>query len=175
MLFRSGKEHSSHAVRRRRASAKGNASQAKGRQQRHRRRRGAEQDAVVCLPLSMKGGARGARVASTSHLSLCLRKKRGRGKSGATRRGCVRRRRRLAGCACRRSRNGGPQTCLPAAHSVAPPAALHGPSSPANTQDPREGPSLARRTTQDFLRSGLTRLAREGRRDQGKGHLARFL
>ena len=41
--------------------------------------------------------------------------------------------------------------------------------------DPREGPSLARRTTQDLLGSGLTRLAREGRRDQGKGHLARFL
>ena len=33
----------------------------------------------------------------------------------------------------------------------------------------REGPSLARRTTQGLHGSGLTRLAREGRRDQGKG------
>ena len=40
--------------------------------------------------------------------------------------------------ACRRPGNEGPQTCLPTAHSVAPPAALYGPSSPANTQDPRE-------------------------------------
>ena len=39
---------------------------------------------------------------------------------------------------CRRSGNGGPQTCLPAAHDAAPPAAPYGPSSPANTQDPRE-------------------------------------
>ena len=75
---------------------------------------------------------------------------------------------------CRRLGNGGPQTCLPTAHSVAPPAALYGPSSPANTQDPREGPSLARRTTQDLLGGGLTRLAREGRRDQGKANLMRF-
>ena len=35
--------------------------------------------------------------------------------------------------------------------------------------------TLARRTTRDPLRSGLTRLAREGRRDQGKANLARFL
>ena len=35
--------------------------------------------------------------------------------------------------------------------------------------------TLARRTTQDLLGGGLTRLAREGRRDKGKGHLARFL
>ena len=34
---------------------------------------------------------------------------------------------------------------------MAPPAAPYGPSSPANTQDPHEGPSLARRTTQDLL------------------------
>ena len=40
-------------------------------------------------------------------------------------------------------------------------------------QDPREGPSLARRTTQDLLKSGLARQAREGRRDQGKANLAR--
>ena len=40
---------------------------------------------------------------------------------------------------CRRNGNGGPQTCLPAAHGVAPPAAPYGPSSPENTQDPREG------------------------------------
>src|SRR3990170_7742663 len=64
---------------------------------------------------------------------------------------------------CRRSGNGGPQTCLPAAHGVAPPAALYGPSSPANTQDPHEGPSLARQMTQDLLGGSLTRQAREGR------------
>ena len=40
---------------------------------------------------------------------------------------------------------------------------------------PSQGPGLVRRTTQDLLGGGLTRLAREGRRDQGKGHLARFL
>ena len=45
---------------------------------------------------------------------------------------------------CRHPGNGGPQTCLPAAHGAAPPAALYGPSSPTNTQDPHEGPSLAR-------------------------------
>ena len=73
------------------------------------------------------------------------------------------------------SRNGGPQTCLPAAHSVAQPVAQYSPSSSTNTQDPREGPSLARRTTQDLLGGGLTRLASEGRRDQDKGHLARLL
>ena len=81
----------------------------------------------------------------------------------------------LPGSSYRHPGNGGPQTCLPAAHGVAPSAALYGPSSPANTQDPREGPSLARRTMQDLLGGGLTRLAREGRRDQGRGHLARFL
>ena len=41
-------------------------------------------------------------------------------------------------------------------------------------QDPREGTSLARRTTQDLLGSGLTMLVREGRRDQGKANLAKF-
>ena len=74
----------------------------------------------------------------------------------------------------RRSRNGGLQTCLPAACGVAPPVAQYGPSLSTNTQDPCEGPSLARRMTQDLLGSVLTRLAREGRRDQGKGHLASF-
>ena len=34
--------------------------------------------------------------------------------------------------------------------------------------------TLARRATQDLLGRGLTRLAREGQRDQGKGYLARF-
>ena len=63
--------------------------------------------------------------------------------------------------ATRHSGNGGPQTCLPAARSVAPPAAPYGPSSPANIQDPREGPSLVRRMMQDLLRGGLTRQARE--------------
>ena len=62
---------------------------------------------------------------------------------------------------CRRSGNGGPQTCLPAACGVAQRGAQRGPSSPTQTQDPREGPSLAGRTTRSFLRHGLIRLARE--------------
>ena len=62
---------------------------------------------------------------------------------------------------CRRSGNGGPQTCLPAACGVAQRGAQRGPSSPTQTQDPREGPSLAGRTTRSFLRHGLVRLAHE--------------
>ena len=62
---------------------------------------------------------------------------------------------------CRRSGNGGPQTCLPVACGVAQRGPQHGPSSPTQTQDPREGPSLAGRTTRSFLRHGLIRLARE--------------
>ena len=58
---------------------------------------------------------------------------------------------------------------------VAPPAALYDPSSPANTLDPHEGPSLARRMMQDLLGGGLTRMAREGRRDPGKEHLVKLL
>ena len=68
----------------------------------------------------------------------------------------------------------GPQTFLPAAHGVALQAGPYIPSSPTSIQDPREGPSLARRTTQDLLGSGFTKLAREGQRDQGKANLARF-
>ena len=60
---------------------------------------------------------------------------------------------------CRRSGNGGPQTCLPAACGVAQRGAQHDTSSPTQTQDPREGPSLAGRTTRSFLRHGLVRLA----------------
>ena len=62
---------------------------------------------------------------------------------------------------CRSSGNGGPQTCLPAACGVAQRGVQHGPSSSARAQDPREGPSLAGRTTRNFLRHGLVRLARE--------------
>ena len=47
------------------------------------------------------------------------------------------------------------------ARGVAQGAAQHGPSSSAQAQDPREGPSLAGRTKGGFLRSGLVRLARE--------------
>ena len=69
----------------------------------------------------------------------------------------------LRACACcRRSGNGGPQTCLPAAYGVAQRGAHHGPSSPTQTQDPREWPSLAGRTMRSFLRHGLIRLAHEG-------------
>ena len=39
--------------------------------------------------------------------------------------------------------------------------AQRGPSSPTQTQDPREGTSLAGRTTRSFLRHGLIRLAHE--------------
>ena len=62
---------------------------------------------------------------------------------------------------CRCSGNGGSQTCLPAACGVAQRGAQHDPSSSTQTQDPREGPSLAGRTTRSFLRHGLIRLARE--------------
>ena len=62
---------------------------------------------------------------------------------------------------CRCSRNGGPQTCLPAAYGVAQAVAQYAPSSSTQAQDPREGPSLAGRTTQGFLRGGLSRQARE--------------
>ena len=62
---------------------------------------------------------------------------------------------------CRCSGNGGPQTCLPAACGVAQrrPSMAH--LHQYKTQDPRKGPSLARRTTRSFLRHGLIRLARE--------------
>ena len=51
---------------------------------------------------------------------------------------------------CRRSRNGGPQTCLPTACGMAQVQAQCGPSSSTQTQDPREGPSLAGQTMQGF-------------------------
>ena len=53
---------------------------------------------------------------------------------------------------CRRSGNGGPQTCLPAAWLKGGPAR---PSSSTQAED------LAGRTTRSFLRHGLIRLARE--------------
>ena len=62
---------------------------------------------------------------------------------------------------CRRSRNGGTQTCLPAACGVAQGVAQYDPSSSTHAQDPHEGPSLAGRTTGGFLGHGLVRLARE--------------
>ena len=77
-------------------------------------------------------------------------------------------------CDCRRPGNGGTQTCLPVAQGVAPPAVWYGPSSSATIQDPREDPSLMRRTMQDLLRGSLARLAPEEWRYQGGGHLARF-
>ena len=62
---------------------------------------------------------------------------------------------------CRRSGNGGPQTCLPAACGTAQAKAQCSPASSAQAQDPREGPSLTGRTTGSFLRSSLIRRARE--------------
>ena len=47
--------------------------------------------------------------------------------------------------------------------------AQHGPSSPTQTQDPREGPSLAGRTTRSFLRHGLIRLAHEEAESSRRG------
>ena len=70
---------------------------------------------------------------------------------------------------CRRSGNGGPQTCMPAACGVAQRGAQHDPSSPTQTQDPREGPGLAGRTTRSFLRHGLIRLAHEGAERSRRG------
>ena len=70
---------------------------------------------------------------------------------------------------CRRSGNGGPQTCLPAACGVAQRGGQHGPSSPAQAQDPREGPSLAGRMTRSFLRHGLVRLAHEEAESSRRG------
>ena len=62
---------------------------------------------------------------------------------------------------CRRSGNGGTQTCLPAARGMAQGVAQYDPSSSAHAQDPREGPSLAGRMTGGFLGHSLVRLARE--------------
>ena len=62
---------------------------------------------------------------------------------------------------CRRSGNGGPQTCLPATCGMAQVGAQRGPSSSAQAQDPHEGPSLAGWTTGSFLKSSLARQARE--------------
>ena len=74
---------------------------------------------------------------------------------------------------CRRSGNGGPQTCLPAACGVAQRGAQRGPSSPTQTQDPHEGPSLAGRTMWSFLRRGFVRLAHEEAERSRQGYLVR--
>ena len=62
---------------------------------------------------------------------------------------------------CQRPGNRGPQACLPAARGMAKPAGHTADLHQHKTQDPHEGPSLARRTTQHFLRRSLIRLARE--------------
>ena len=96
-------------------------------------------------------GAQGRRLLGPAALRSC---------PSASLHGQVRARRGPGGY-CRCSRNGGPQTCLPTAYGVAQKGAQHGPSSSTQTQDPREGPSLAGRATRSFLRHGLVRLARE--------------
>ena len=68
---------------------------------------------------------------------------------------------------CRRSRNGGPQACLPAACGVAQVGAQCGPASSAQAQDPREGPSLTGWTTGSFLRTASSGWLVRRRRDQG--------
>ena len=70
---------------------------------------------------------------------------------------------------CRRSGNGGPQTCLLAACGVAQAVAQYGRSSSTQVQDPREGPSLAGRMTRSFLGHGLIRLAREEAESSRRG------
>ena len=47
--------------------------------------------------------------------------------------------------------------------------AQHSPSSSTQAQDPREGPSLAGRTTRSFLRHGLVRLAHEEAESSRRG------
>src|SRR3954465_7089888 len=74
---------------------------------------------------------------------------------------------------CWRSGNGGPQTCLRAACGVAQVGAQHGPSSSAQAQDPREGPSLAGRTRGGFLRGSLIRQAHEEAEKSRQVYLAR--
>ena len=69
---------------------------------------------------------------------------------------------------CRRSGNGGPQTCLPAAHSVAKQQAVR----PIFVN--KAPKTLARRTTQGLLWSGLARQAHEEWRYQGKANLTRL-
>ena len=70
---------------------------------------------------------------------------------------------------CRHSGNGGTQTCLPAACGVAQGVAQYGPSSSTHAQDPREGPSLAGRTTGGFRGHGLVRLACEEAERSSRG------
>ena len=53
----------------------------------------------------------------------------------------------ISGELCRCSGYGGIQTCQPTAHHVAPSTTWYGPASTSTTQDPLEGPSLARRMT----------------------------
>ena len=67
------------------------------------------------------------------------------------------------------SGNGGTQTCLPAARGMAQGVAQYDPSSSTHAQDPREGPSLAGRTTGGFLGHGLVRLAHEEAESSRRG------
>ena len=62
---------------------------------------------------------------------------------------------------CRRSGNGGPQTCLPTAHGVAVLAGLYGPSSPTRHSRPSRGVKPREADDTRPPRSGLTRLPRE--------------
>ena len=68
---------------------------------------------------------------------------------------------------CRRSGNEGPQTCLPSACGVARGGAQHGPSSSTQTQDPREGPSLAGRRHGASSGAASSGWLVRRRRDQG--------
>ena len=78
------------------------------------------------------------------------------------------------GSYCWRSRNGGTQTCLPAARGVADPAGRTAHLNQQSTQDPCEGPSLVRRVTQELLWRGLARQAHEECRHQGEPNLMRL-
>ena len=63
----------------------------------------------------------------------------------------------------------GTQTCLSAAHGVAPSTAWYGPVSTSATQDPREADD-----TKTSTRGSLLRLAPEERRYLCKAHFVRL-
>ena len=77
--------------------------------------------------------------------------------------------------ASRRSRNGGPQTCLPAAHGVGLPVAWYGSASTSTTPDPREADDIKTSTgaaslgwlprSGDIYAKGTSRGAHDVRRD----------
>ena len=70
----------------------------------------------------------------------------------------------------RRSGNGGPQTCLPAACGMAQGAVHYGPTSSTRPQDPRKGPSLVGRTKASSGTASSGWLTRRRRNQGGVPH-----